>query len=51
MTGYVQWAASQEFRVGDVVLNGGLLWRLVAAGQWRIIGIADSEFVRAGGAG
>ena len=37
MTGYVQWRPSREFKVGDVVLSGGLLWRLEAAGQWRII--------------
>ena len=37
MTGYVQWAPSQEFKPQDVVLNGGLLWRMDDAGVWRII--------------
>ena len=43
MTGYVQWAPSQEFKPQDVVLNGGLLWRLDDAGAWRIMD--DSELL------
>ena len=43
MTGYIQWPVSQAFGPQDVVLNGGLLWRLDAAGTWRIID--DSEFL------
>ena len=35
MTGHIQWSASQEFKQGDVVLNGGLFWQLKSNG-WRI---------------
>ena len=37
VTGYIQWPASRKFKPQDVVLNGGLFWRLDDDGQWRII--------------
>ena len=37
MTGYIQWPALREFKPQDVVLNGGLFWRLDGAGKWRIV--------------
>ena len=40
MTGYIQWHASQEFKPGDVALNGGLLWRHDGK-AFRIIGDSD----------
>ena len=41
MTGYIQWPTSQEFKPQDVVLNGGLFWRMDDAGDWRIIDESD----------
>ena len=43
MTGYIKWPDSQEFKPQDVVLNGGLFWRLDDDWQFRIID--DSEYL------
>ena len=36
MTGYIQWPDLQKFKPRDVVLNGGLWWRMDDAGGWHI---------------
>ena len=41
MTGYIQWPPEQEFKPGDVVMNGGMFWQMDDAGEWHIID--DSE--------
>ena len=42
MTGYIQWPIGHEFKQGDVVLNGGLLWFLDDDGKFRIL---DNELL------
>ena len=43
MTGYIQWPTEQEFQPGDVVLNGGMFWRLGKDERFRIL--EDDHFM------